>query len=175
MKKYFILLTLVCFYSMPVFAESNDPATQQAREDYRTYLQALKEINRQYKEVTNQMKEVIREEGIPVWNETTGEIDFQRGLVGDDPQNGIKESATEMIVTIDLPGIKKQDVQVKIEDGRFLKVEAKRDSVPVIKLIQLPAPADAKAKPRASLENGVLTVRIIKAPQNKTQVVIPVQ
>ncbi len=175
MKKYFALFALFCFYSIPAFSESNDPATQQAREDYRTYLQALKEINQQYKEVTNQMKDVIREEGIPVWNEATGEIEFQKGLTGDEGKSGVKETDTEMIVIIDLPGVKKQDVQVKIEDGRFLKVDAKRDSVPVIKLIQLPAPADAKSKPQASLENGVLTVKIIKAPQVKTQVVIPVQ
>ncbi len=166
----FLLSSSACFAE-----EQSNPATQQAREDYRAYLQALKGISQQYKEVTSQMKEVLREEGVPVWNETTGEIEFQKGLVGDGPQEGIKESATEMIVTIDLPGVKKQDVQVKIEDGRFLKVDARRDSVPVIKLIQLPAPADPKSAPKASLENGVLTVKIIKAPQNKTQVVIPVQ
>ena len=175
MKKYFVIFVLLCIYSIQAFADSNDPATQRAREDYRTYLQALKEINQQYKEVTNQMKDVIREEGIPVWNEATGEIDFQKGLTGDEGKSGVKETDTEMTVIIDLPGIKKQDVQVKIEDGRFLKVEAKRDSVPVIKLIQLPAPADPKSKPKASLMDGVLTVKIIKAPQLKTQVVIPVQ
>lgn len=175
MKKFLVASVLICFHTMIAFAESNDPATQQAREDYRTYLQELKKINEQYKEVTSQMKEVLREEGIPVWNETTGEIEFQKGLGEEDPKNNIKENETEMTVIIDLPGIKKQDVQVKIEDGRFLKVDAKRDSVPVIKLIQLPAPADPKSVPKASLENGVLTVKIVKAPQIKTQVVIPVQ
>lgn len=155
--------------------DQNNLATQQAREDYRTYLAALKEINAQYKEVTNQMKEVIREEGIPVWNETTGEIEFQKGLIDEGTTSGIKETDSEMIVAIDLPGVKKQDVQVKIEDGRFLKVEAKREDVPVVKLIQLPAPAEAKSKPKATLADGVLTVKITKAPQIKTQVVVPVQ
>lgn len=175
MKRYLTLFALICISSIPVFAESNDPTVQQARKDYRSYLQALKEINQQYREVTNQMKEVIREEGIPVWNETTGEIEFQKGLIGDDNKSGIQETNTQMTVIVDLPGVKKQDVHVKIEDGRFLKVDAHRESVPVIKLIQLPAPADAKSTPKASLENGVLTVKIVKASQNKTQVVIPVQ
>lgn len=177
MKKITLSMTAILLLSSSTILaeEQSNPATQQAREDYRTYLQGLKEINRQYKEVTNQMKEVIREEGIPVWNETTGEIDFQKGLLDNDAKSGIKETETEMTVIVDLPGVRKQDVQVKIEDGRFLKVEAKRESVPVIKLIQLPAPADAKTKPKASLENGVLTIKITKAPQTKTQVVIPIQ
>ena len=177
MNKIFVVtLVLMVSYSTRASAENqSNSATQNAREDYRTYLQELKKINEQYKEVTNQMKEVLREEGIPVWNEVTGEIEFQKGLVDDPTKNGIKETDTEMSVAVDLPGVKKQDVQVKIEDGRFLKIEAKRKDVPVVKLIQLPAPADAKSRPKASLADGVLTVKIAKAPQIKTQVVVPIQ
>ena len=176
MKKIFSLIFAFAVFSSPAFTEDqNNQATQQAKEDYRAYLQALKGINTQYKEVTNQIKEVIREEGIPVWNETTGEIEFQKGLVNDPAQSGIKETDTEMTVTVDLPGVRKQDVQVKIEDGRFLKVDAVREGVPVVKLIHLPAPADEKSKPKASLVDGVLNVKIVKAPQVKTQIVVPVQ
>lgn len=177
MKKIVISMTAVFLFSSShiLAEEQSNPTTQQAREDYRAYLQALKGISKQYKEITSEMKEILREEGIPVWNEMTGEIEFQKGLMGDAAKSGIQETNTEMIVTIDLPGVKKNDVQVKIEDGRFLKVEAKREDIPVIKFIQLPAPADARSKPKASLENGVLIVKIVKASQIRTQVVIPVQ
>ncbi len=154
--------------------DQNDPAAQQAREDYRAYLEQLKRISQQYKEVTNQMKDVIREEGVPVWNETTGEIELQKGLVANDTYPGIFQTETQMVVKVDLPGVQKRDVQVRIEDTQILKINAVRDSAPIVRLIRLPFPAGEEV-PRAVLEQGVLTVTIAKAADSKKQVLIPVQ
>ncbi len=175
MKKFISVVVLnLLIFSYALAADQNDPAAQAARDDYRAYLEQLKIINQQYKAVTNQMRDVIREEGIPVWNETTGEIELQKGLVANDTNPDIQETPTQMIVKVDLPGVNKKDVEVKIEDNQFLKVNAVRDSSKIVRLIRLPhTPGDES--PKATLQQGVLTVTIAKAPQVQKQVVIPIQ
>ena len=51
-----------------------ESAYDQARVDYRAYLEQLKALNQQYKEVTGELKTIVQEEGLPVWNENAGAL-----------------------------------------------------------------------------------------------------
>ena len=178
--------------------DTNNPNYDQARQDYRTYLEQLKALSSQYKQVTNEVKKVIQEEGVPVWddsgmggikmsNMTVQELDSQ--TFGD---TDIQDSDKYLIVKLDIPGVKKEDLKVSILENNVLRVTGNRQeeqsnnfassSAHYIRSerrhgtfdrqIKLPVPV-SNTGTEAKYDNGVLTVRVLKASANTKE--IPVQ
>ena len=198
MKK-FILAFLALFLVVPAFADSADRdrnvAYDQARDEYRLYLQQLKELNRQYKEVTGEIGKIIKEEGLPTWD--AGDTDLGAGLGGEALSNfgdtDIEDSDTEVVVKVDLPGLKKNEVKVSIVDHKVLKIQGEREvSKEKIKessgvrfykserqygefekLIELPSTVQDKGT-EAKYEDGVLTVKVLKEASSQQEVTIQV-
>ena len=157
-----------------------DPAYDQAREDYRVYLRELKKLGRQYKAVTGEMKQVIREEGLPVWDEEAGTIRLEHEpFRAAESQGGafrVMDEKDRMVVRADLPGLKKETIKVNVQNGRLLRISAQRkpEGSPVERSIELPHPAAEKGQ-KASYEDGVLEVTLPKAESSKNETTIPVR
>ena len=179
-------------------SDSKEAALNQARQDYRTFLDQLKSLNSQYKEITTEIQKVVKEEGLPVWDVNTGQSGFvtssgslERAPFGD---ADIKETEKEMIIKVDLPGVKKEAINIKIENGKTLRIQGTRDETIETKedttqthyqrverlhgkferVIELPAQA-RETGTEAKYENGVLTVRIPKATEAKKEVAVSVK
>ncbi len=176
--------------------QSNDqnPAYDQARQDYRGYLQQLKVLNQQYKQITGEMSKIIKEEGVPSW-------DMGGTGLTQDQNNGktfaaadIQETDKDMVVKIDLPGVNKDNIKLKIENNKTLRVQGERNEEKpqtqaisdtryqrterqqgvFERVIELPALANDTGT-EAKYENGVLTVKILKAPAAKKEINVPVK
>lgn len=205
-RNLFLITALIFLSASEAFSAANtkdqNASLDQAKQDYRVFLNELKKLNEQYKEVTNEVRKVIKEEGVPVIDENTGDLRVTHDLsdLGQKKNKtfgdvDIQEMDKEMVVKMDLPGVRKQDIQVSVEDKKMLKVtgtretqkEEEKDSQGLHyqkierqhgqfeRLIELPALADDKGTD-ARYENGVLTVRIKKVPGvMKKEVTIPVQ
>ncbi|KAG6631340.1 18.2 kDa class I heat shock protein-like [Carya illinoinensis] len=96
-----------------------------------------------------------------------------------------KETPEAHLVKADLPGLKKEEVKVEVEDGRVLQISGERNSVNEDKndtwhrlerssgkfLRSLRLPENAKMNQiKAAMENGVLTVTIPKEEVKKPDV-----
>ena len=158
---------------------ANDAAVEQAKRDYRIFLEQLKALNSQYKEITSEIKEVIKEEGVPAFDEETGEM----AIVKPDEDFGsddvsIKETDKEMTVRVDLPGVKKEEIKVRIENNKVLRIFGQRDSARqrgrFQRRIELPSEARDSGI-EAKYENGVLTVTIPKTASKKSEIVVPIR
>jgi len=99
-----------------------------------------------------------------------------------------------MIVKMDLPGVSKDQIKVKLEDNRILKVsgsrevdkeeqkttpsatyyKAERQHGAFERSIKLPVPANESGI-QARYENGVLVVTIHKAQEAKKEVAVTIQ
>lgn len=205
MKKFTVLVALISMfltlpaYSAPSDAEAREAASEQARQEYRIFLEQLKALTHQYREVTQEVQKVIREEGIPTIDENTGELKMKRGddlsYAGTDFGDAdIKETDKDMIVKMDLPGVRKEEIKVKVENGKMLRVSGERDGEKEEKkdadryhyyrserqygrferLIELPLEAKDTGM-EAKYENGVLTVKIPKAVEKKREVAVPIR
>jgi HSP20 family protein len=196
---FFLLLFTLPAYSAPSDAEAREAASEQARQEYRIFLEQLKELTHQYREVTKEVKKVIREEGIPTIDENTGELKMKRGddlsYVGTDfGDSDIRETDKEMIVKMDLPGLKKEEINVSVENGKLLRIRGERDHEKeeakedtryhyyrserqhgrFERLIELPVEAKDTGI-GAKYEDGVLTVKIPKATEKKKEVAVPIR
>ena len=153
--------------------------TEQAREDYKLFLKKLKELNSQYKQVTGQMAQVIKEEGVPSWD--NGDLDKKIKEIFPDHQSAqegvrIKESENGLSVAIDMPGIKKDSIKITVLEGTKLTVsanlKAEENTAPVVKAVILPKPVDPTGA-KANYEDGVINIEFIKLPSQ--EVSIPLQ
>jgi len=189
-------------------SSDTDAAVDQAKRDYKVFLEQLKSLNSQYKHITNEITEVVKEEGVPIIDEDTGEMKM---IKPGDPEWGgpsiqdntasvfgdadIRETDREMIVKVDLPGVDKNNIQLKIENDRLLRIRAERREERegsnfsqdvryrrierqhgmFERVIELPVDAKENGSPEASYENGVLTVRIQKAVETRKEVSIPIR
>jgi HSP20 family protein len=192
MKKKLVLLLFVqwVLFVSQAFSQNAEEekraAFEQARKDYRTYLNELKALHAQYKEITGEIQKVLREEGLPSWEEGGSD----QGTFGD---VDIQETAKTMVVKADLPGLEKDALKVSVENGRTLKIKGARELEKVetkeaggakvykserqhggfLRQIELPADAEDTGL-QASYENGVLTVTIPKRESAGKEVEVPV-
>lgn len=93
-----------------------------------------------------------------------------------------KETPDTHVFKADLPGVKKEEVKVEVEDGRILQISGQRSKEKEEKneqwhrlersqgsfLPRFRLPENAKMdEVKASMENGVLTVTILKLHEEK--------
>lgn len=192
MKKILSFTSFTFFLATCALAatQSNDQnaAYDQARQDYRTYLQQLKVLNRQYKQITGEMSKIIKEEGVPTWD--MGGTESGKTFAAAD----IQETEKDMVVKMDLPGVNKDNLKLKIENNRMLRVQGERNEEKqqtqitpdtryqrterqqgsFERVIELPALASDSGT-EAKYENGVLTVKILKAPTAAKEINVPVK
>ncbi len=200
MKKILSFISFPFFLTTCAFAatQSNDQnaAYDEARQDYRAYLQQLKVLNQQYKEITGEMSKIIKEEGVPGWDMGGAGLEPTQ-----DQANGktfaaadIQETDKDIVVKMDLPGVNKDKIKLKIENNKMLHVQGERDeekqetqTTPDTRyqrterqhgvferVIELPALASDSGT-EAKYENGVLTVTIPKAKEAKKEVAVSVE
>ncbi len=173
----FAVLFSLC--TAPVFAANTDPNYDQAREDYRIYLQELKKLGAQYRELTGEMKKVIAEEGVPTWSEADDSIKMVKPDFTEAPAaqvaagTTIKQSNKDVTATLDLPGLDRKTLKVSIEDKKTLRIRGKRkdNGETVERLVALPVDAEGA---EGKYEDGVLTVKAKKSEESKKEVVVPV-
>lgn len=93
-----------------------------------------------------------------------------------------RESPEAHIIRADLPGLKKEEVKVEVEDGRILKISGERSreqeektdtwhrversSGKFIRSFRMPENAKTE-EVKASMENGVLTVTVPKVEEEE--------
>lgn len=95
-----------------------------------------------------------------------------------------KETQTEHVFKADLPGLKKEEIQVQVEDGRTLRISGERNREEVqnsdtwhrversrgqfMRRFRLPENTNLD-QIRANVENGVLTVAVPKVQAKRSQ------
>ena len=194
---FFLLVLQIFFLGKLSFAattndNSSDPAYSQAKSDYHAYLEQLKTLRKQYREITSQVKQIVAEEGVPAWDEKNDSLTKTNERAFGDAD--IQETDKELIVKMDLPGVQKDQIKIQIQDNQILKVSGSRETeseeqkttqnTSVYKLerqhgaferaIKLPAPAQDTGT-QAKYENGVLTVTIPKTTATKKEVTVSIQ
>jgi HSP20 family protein len=108
---------------------------------------------------------------------------MDQGLTELAPPIDVRETNDAYVVEIDLPGIESQDVEVLVEGrtlsvrGRFTKEDARekdgwllkeRRTGDFVRAIALPGMIDTDGA-RSVFENGVLTITLPKAAQNRAR------
>jgi HSP20 family molecular chaperone IbpA len=143
---------------------------EQVKSDYRLFLQQLKSLNAQYKEITGEIGEIMKEEGAPTWD--VGEQKVSQDIGGD---ASIKETDTEILITLDMPGYNKDSIKVSYQDSKKLLIKAERKFETTThtyeKTLDLPVPVDQTAT-SAVYKDDVLTIKLRKAVTK--EVAIPI-
>lgn len=113
---------------------------------------------------------------------------FRRSLTGDTFKLDVQDNKTEYLVEAELPGSKKEDISITLNEGRLNIAVNKEENIEekdknyihrerrftsMSRNIML-ADADA-AGIKAKLDNGVLTVTIPKKTKPDSQVVIDIE
>ncbi|GAB2274355.1 hypothetical protein Dimus_009119 [Dionaea muscipula] len=96
-----------------------------------------------------------------------------------------KETPEAHVFTADLPGLKKEEVKVEVEEGRILQISGERSkeqeekndkwhrversSGKFLRRFRLPENANLD-EVKAAMENGVLTVKVPKVEEKKPEV-----
>lgn len=206
MKKILVVVSLFLVLLFPNSAFSldnaqdqrNTAAYEQAKRDYRVYLDQLRTLNQQYKDVTRQVAQIIKEEGLPTWDAGDQKIDL--GNSSTEIEAGafgvvdIEETSDHLMLKMDLPGVQKDKIQLNIRDNKFLDVKAEREERKVQsgeqnggtfyrserqhgvfeRSIELPVFVNDTGT-KAKYENGVLHVAMKKVPVSKKDVKIKVE
>jgi len=158
----------------------NSASVEQAKKDYAVFLQKLAEMGQQYNQVTAQTKQVVKDQGIPVWDDKEGKIKISHDLNFSD-NGAVHETENEVRVVLEKPGLRKGSIRVTIEDDRMLHLKAFKKSLEagqpdelVDEKMQLPA-GISDTHPQARYEDGILTVTIPKSVVPQKTVDVPVQ
>ena len=158
----------------------NNPAMEQAKKDYAVLLKQLGEMGKQYSQVTAEAKKVIKEEGVPVWDDKSGTIVVSHDVnfSGSGP---FSQTEKEIKYVFEKPGLKKGSIRVTIENDRILHIQAFKKSLDegqpdekIDEKYELPTVA-SDPRPQAKYEDGILTVTIQKPFIPKKTVNVPVQ
>ena len=84
-----------------------------------------------------------------------------------EPLTDVIEEEDRIKIVMDLPGVNKEDIKVKIsEDGRKVIVSARSEDRRYYKEIELPAKVDPSTA-KATYRNGVLTIDLEKVEKSK--------
>lgn len=100
---------------------------------------------------------------------------FAPGPAGWKPAVDLYETANEYVIAAEVPGMRREDLDIQVHEGRITLSGARRERAEACeqyhrierghggfsRTFQLPLPIDASAI-RAELQNGVLTVRCPK-------------
>ena len=106
---------------------------------------------------------------------------FGRFLRGERPPVNIYETNEALIVRAELPGVRKEDLDVRLKEGALLiegtEDRSEYDSYTCLgrergagkfsRELALPEDVDEEAEPAASLQDGVLTIRLQKKPRQR--------
>lgn len=154
---------------------SRDAATEQARQDYRVYLDQLKAISQQYREVTGEVKGIIQEEGYPVFDEDTGQIEIRKGGISEGKDAAVRRENGDMVVETEMPGLDRNSLNVRVDEGSRLVVTAKKKSSGEIveRVMNLPVPVLGSGH-EARYEDGILTVKLKAAEGAPKEIDVPV-
>ena len=159
--------------------DTNDPTTQQARADYHAYLEQLKALSKQYQYVTGEVKKVIQEEGVPVFDENTGNIVMKHDLTDDTTpdfqKTDVEDHGRDLAVNLEMPGLKKDSLKVKVQNNKFLSISGRRksDNRTVERAVELPGFVEENGA-KAKYEDGILTVTLRKSGLSGKEVHVPV-
>ncbi len=151
-----------------------------AKKDYAVLLQKITEMSQQYGQVTGQMKQVVKDQGVPVWDDKESKIKISHDVNFAD--NGIfHETDREIKVVMEKPGLRKGSIRVTIENDKTLHLRAFKKSIETGKSdemidekIDLPSMVSDPG-PKARYEDGILTVVIKKSFSQQKTVDVPVQ
>ncbi|GEM_PF-18835 len=184
LKALALVFAVFCLFGPPVWAAQSVDTTSvnydQARRDYRRYLQELKKLSSEYKQFTGELSQIMKEEGFPTLDGVTDAT--QTTATPADPQTiegegyRIREETGRLNVEIDLPGLRRDSLKVVLREHRWLVVTGRRkaDDRSVERTIELPVPAGDKDL-RARYEDGVLTVTLPKIEGSVGEVPIPIR
>ena len=170
-----VFISALMYVALPLAAASGaDQSTydkEQMKQDYRAFLQQLKALNAQYKDITGEIGKVMKEEGAPSWDmgdgsNLLGQVNPKEDtLLIPEPGTTIKDGEKEMTVTVDMPGIRRDTLKIAVQDGKKLTISANRktetENKKVEKSIDLPSAVDAKGA-KAIYEDGVLNMKLAK-------------
>ena len=92
-----------------------------------------------------------------------GGEEFENGLALD-----VYETDNEMVVKAAIPGMDPKDVDISIDEDRYLRRELHWGGFS--RQLRLPPTVDA-GKADAMFENGVLTLKLPKKPESRTKVI----
>lgn len=181
MKKTLSVVALLAALQSAGLAETQSAYDkEQLKKDYRAFLQQLKQLNAQYKEITGEIGQVMKEEGAPSWDmgESAKLVEGDKQTQMQDLEGGayLKDSPKEMVLTVDLPGYKKDSIKLSFKDNKTLQITAQRKLDTVSRSFErsfdLPVPGDQKNS-QATYTDGVLTVKIPKIASQ--EISIPVR
>ncbi len=181
LKTFFVFVVLLtCSLGTPQFSGATDPNnqgninTQEVKEDYRLFLQKLKQLNSQYKQITGEITKVMKEEGVPSWQ--TEEPIVEETVLDSEPGVVIKENASDMTVAMNLPGVNRDSIKIVIQDNKKLNISAqKKNQTPaktIHKSIELPSAVEPNGA-KATYRDGVLMLKIQKIASK--EVAIPLK
>merc|ERR1712137_1426675 len=74
----------------------------------------------------------------------------------------IQKGNDKSTITMDIPGVRKEDLKIQIDAEKYLTVEGKRGSVPLSRRVFLNDDSILTDKIHANLLNGVLTISVGK-------------
>ena len=185
MKKLTIFAALFAAMTASACAQQNtdtattiDPrAREELRRTARDTAREMKKITTEFKQFYADLKDIVREEGIADLGEEPIDSAFGRTDITDEER--------EMVVKMDMPGVKKDQITVKLINATVLKVEAQREVASdtdtdgvvrserhkgsFVREFKLPHNA-AEGGFKAELSDGVLTARIPKEKPSTNQV-----
>ena len=182
----FLILMLPFGSASGIAATTNNQGnvnTEELKQDYRAFLQQLKQLNSQYKQVTGQMAQVMKEEGVPSWDAGDAGKQIDQ-LFPQEPETfslpdsamTLKETDKDLTVTMDMPGIQKDTIKIAVQNAKKLVVSAQRKlttgAKKLEKSLDLPSTVDPK-QAKAGYQDGVLTITFAKT--STQQVLIPVR